>query len=258
MDELKFFFRYVASAKVFCTLFFTFFALLSQSTRETEAGTKATPRVEIVSGTPTTTTPWMPLLTCALNPDLLQKQMSQCTALASQPTVTPVYTLHLPVQSPAHLRSSSLSQQSEASETCKAEPSFSPLLYPSPAQWLLVPMTLPPAALHLRDQLRSIFSARPSSSSSSSSELLFCAMSSDLEGDVSDDKINVLGLARTVAGSGGVWEMVEVVEEEEIEMEDGYEEEEEEKEARGIWMVLLFLALLVIVWTESDEVHLHQ
>lgn len=71
-------------------------------------------------------------------------------------------------------------------------------------------------------------------------------------------EINVLGLARTVAGSGGVWEMVEVVEEEEIEMEDGYEEEEEEKEARGIWMVLLFLALLVIVWTESDEVHLHQ
>lgn len=69
-------------------------------------------------------------------------------------------------------------------------------------------------------------------------------------------RVLVLDLARMVAGSGGILEMVKVVKEEEIEMEEEYEEEEEE--ARRMWMVLFFLALLVIVWSESDEVHLNQ
>lgn len=185
MDALRFFFRHVASAKVSSTLFFILSVFLSQSTPGTEAGTRTTPRVEIVKGTPTIATPWIPLPTSALNTNPMQKQMSQCPAPASQSSATPIYTFQFPVQSLAHHRSSPPSQQSDASDTCKVEPSFSPLLYPSPAQWLLAPMPLSSVALHLRDQLRSIFSTRPSSSSSS--ELLFCAMSSNQEDDVSDD-----------------------------------------------------------------------
>ncbi|KAF9139959.1 hypothetical protein BGX30_007247 [Mortierella sp. GBA39] len=110
--------------------------------------------------------------------------MSQCLAPASQSSATLVHTFQSPVQALAHHRSSSLSQQSYASDICKVEPSISLLLYPSPAQWLLSPRSLSSVALHLRDQLRLIFSTRQSSSSSSE---LFCAMSSDLDDDVSDD-----------------------------------------------------------------------
>lgn len=76
-----------------------------------------------------------------------------------------------------------------------------------------------------------------------------------MEGFLRVLQTDVLDLARTAAGSGGVWEMIGVVEEEEIGMEDEYEEEEE---ARRMWMMLFFLALLVMVWSESDEVNLHQ
>lgn len=179
-------FRHVASAKVSSTQLFILSVLLSQLTPGSEAGTRTTSGVEIVKGTQTITMPWMPLPTCALNPNPLQNQMSQCPAPASQSSATPVYTSQFPVQSLAYHRSSSPSQQLDTSDTCKVKPSFSPLDYLSPDQCLLSPLSLSSAVLHLRDQLRSIFSTRPSTSSSSS-ELLFCAMLSDPEDDVSND-----------------------------------------------------------------------
>lgn len=65
----------------------------------------------------------------------------------------------------------------------------------------------------------------------------------------------ILDLARVAAGSEGVREMVNVVEEseEEIKMEDEHDDEEE---ARGVWMILLFCAILVMAYSESAEVQL--
>lgn len=70
-----------------------------------------------------------------------------------------------------------------------------------------------------------------------------------------------LDLARGASGSGGggggAREVVNVVveeNEEEIKMEGKYDDEEE---VREVWMVLLFCATLVMVWSESDEVQLH-
>ncbi|KAF9340989.1 hypothetical protein BGZ91_011464 [Linnemannia elongata] len=188
MDALELIFRHVVSAKVSSTQLFILSVLISQLTPESEAGIRTTSGVEIVKGTQTITMPWMPLPTCALNPNPLQNQMSQCPAPApaSQSSATPVYTLQFPVQSLAYHRSSSPSQQLDTSDICKVKPSFSPLDYPSPDQCLLSPLSLSSAVMHLRDQLRSIFSTRPSTSSSSS-ELLFCAMLSDPEDDVSND-----------------------------------------------------------------------